>query len=59
MRKIAFVGVGSIAVRHIKNLAEIFIQRNEKFQIDVFRQIKREIEDTSAKVFVSNVYSED
>lgn len=59
MRKIAFVGVGSIAVRHIKNLAEIFIQRNEKFQIDVFRHIKREIEDTSAKVFVSNVYSED
>lgn len=37
MYKVCFIGVGSIAKRHIQNLSSIFEKRNEKLQIDICR----------------------
>lgn len=37
MFKIAFVGVGSIATRHLKNVYSYMTERGEDFEIDVFR----------------------
>lgn len=39
--KVLFIGIGSIAKRHIKNLAILMKQRNENLEIDVFRSKSR------------------
>lgn len=43
--KVAFIGLGSIAKRHINNLYHIFENRNDEIQIDVFR--------SGSEIFVS------
>lgn len=53
--KILFVGVGSIAKRHIRNLYLICEQRQIKPQIDVFRSSNREL-DTELCSYVKEVY---
>lgn len=40
MYRVCFIGVGSIAKRHIQNISEIFAGRNEKLQIDICRSGK-------------------
>lgn len=42
--KIAFVGVGSIAKRHIKNLTQILLQQKEDFVIDLYRHSVKVLE---------------
>lgn len=56
--KIAFIGLGSIAKRHIKNLAEILTDREVAFTIDVFRHSGGEIEDAEIKSIIADVYHE-
>ena len=56
--KIAFMGLGSIAKRHIKNLAEILTDRGIIFSIDVFRHNGGEIDDMEIKTIVAKVYKE-
>lgn len=56
--KIAFIGLGSIAKRHIKNLAEILRDKGTAFSIDVFRHSGGEIDDAEVKGIVAGVYTE-
>ncbi len=56
--KVLFIGVGSIAKRHIKNIVTVIMQRSEKIQIDVFRSGNRNSLDSDIKSFVSLVYYE-
>ena len=57
--KIAFIGYGSIARRHIKNLFEILKKREVNFTIDVFRHSEIVNErDSIIDKYVSNVYRE-
>lgn len=56
--KIAFIGLGSIAKRHIKNLKEVLTDRNVDFSIDVFRHSDGEINDEEIRSIVSGVYNE-
>lgn len=42
--KICFIGVGSIAKRHIRNLHQIGLKRSVEFQIDAFRRNAVEID---------------
>ena len=56
--KIAFIGLGSIAKRHIKNLKEVLTDRGIDFSIDVFRHSGGEIDDAEVRSIVSGVYNE-
>lgn len=49
--KVCFVGIGSIAKRHIKNLKEICVDRNIDVQIDAYRRRVCKTE------YVDNVYT--
>jgi len=57
--KILFVGVGSIAKRHIKNIVNIIKKRNDKIQIDVLRSGKGNDLEDDIKCFISSVYNLD
>ncbi len=54
--RIAFCGCGSIAKRHIGNLAEIFSAGGDAFEIDLIRHAGRTA-DADIKELVSHVYS--
>ncbi len=56
--KIAFIGLGSIAKRHIKNLVQILNDKNVMYSIDVFRHGCGMIEDQEIKSLVSEVFNE-
>lgn len=56
--RIAFWGLGSIAKRHIKNLASILSRRGVAYQIDVFRHSGREIREEEICALISNVYDD-
>lgn len=52
---ICFVGLGSIAKRHITNINKIFKSNNQEFKIDCFRSSMNEIPD-EIKSIINNVY---
>ena len=53
--KIAFVGLGSIATRHLKNVASFLSNRGDTFSIDLYRsQMRPLLEELQS--FVSEVY---
>lgn len=54
--KVCFVGVGSIARRHIKNLKDICVERGIQLTVDALR---RSISATVDGVEFSNVYTDD
>lgn len=59
--KVLFTGIGSIAKRHIRNIAAVIKQRNEEIQIDAFRSgsgnpLSSDIESLVSSVY--HVYSE-
>lgn len=54
--KIAFWGLGSIAKRHIRNLAEILTDRQEQYRIDLIRHEKGSIEERWISDLISRVY---
>lgn len=56
MLKIAFVGFGSIARRHILNLHTLLGRRGAAHEIDVYRRGKRPIDDPAAAKAVSHIY---
>lgn len=56
MLKIAFVGFGSIARRHILNLHTLLGRRGTAHEIDVYRRGKRPIDDPAAAKVVSHIY---
>ena len=56
MLKIAFVGFGSIARRHILNLHTLLGRRGAAHEIDVYRRGKRPIDDPAAAKVVSHIY---
>ena len=56
--KIAFVGLGSIAKRHILNLTSILKDRAIEFEIDIFRHTNRPIEDADIITKIHSVYTE-
>lgn len=53
---IAFIGLGSIARRHIKNLVGVLDDRDIEYVIDVYRHSLRPIEDEGTAQLVSHVY---
>lgn len=56
--KIAFVGVGSIANRHIVNLHALLLSRGMDHEIDVYRRGASAIDDPSVAGAVSHVYAD-
>ena len=56
MTKIAFIGLGSIGKRHIRNTAFVLDKRGIDYQIDVFRHEDRKINDSQINNIVSNVF---
>lgn len=56
--KILFVGIGSIAKRHIKNTYEILKEQGKACHIDVFRTGKQRVLDESIAEYVCNVFYE-
>ena len=52
-RKVCFIGLGSIAIRHIKNLKDIF---GEKIEIDVLRSGKGRTTDDALQSLIGHVY---
>ncbi len=53
--KICFVGLGSIAKRHIKNIHEIYNDKSEELRIDVLRRKRVELGDFS--YMIDNIYT--
>lgn len=58
MLKIAFIGLGSIAKRHIRNLCQILDSRSETYEMDVFRHECKLILEPDIRERISNVYME-
>ncbi len=56
--KIAFIGLGSIAKRHIRNLSEVLSERSVDYSIDVYRHGDRAIKDPEMRKLISNVFNE-
>ena len=56
---IAFWGLGSIASRHIVNVAAVLKSKNVHFTIDVFRHEVKPISNPQIKNLVNNLFSED
>lgn len=56
MWKVLFIGIGSIAKRHIKNLTVLMEQRKEKLQIDAFRSSKGVPLSDDVRDFITEVY---
>lgn len=56
--KILFVGVGSIAKRHIKNIYEVLQERKKTCRIDVYRSGKQRVLDEDVLEYISDVYYE-
>lgn len=56
MLKVGFVGIGSIAKRHIKNLVEICDLQKEEIQIDLYRSGQGGILPKNIEQVISNVY---
>lgn len=56
--KVLFVGLGSIAKRHIKNLNEIFHENQKKLCIDVFRTTKNSKINQDIEPLVQKMYYE-
>ena len=56
--KIAVVGLGSIAKRHILNLSSILENRAVDFEIDVFRHSNRPIDDAAVLAKIHSVYTD-
>ena len=54
--RIAFLGLGSIAKRHIRNVYELLSERGDVPQIDIFRHENRKIEEEDINSIVSNEY---
>ena len=54
--KVLFIGVGSIAKRHIKNLTYFMKQRNEKLSIDAYRSDHGHSLPEEIRPFVLHVY---
>lgn len=58
--KIAFVGLGSIATRHLKNVAAFLSNRGDTFSIDLYRSQMRPLpEELAALVEVVYLYAEE
>ncbi len=53
--KVCFVGLGSIAKRHILNLKDICDEGNIQLQVDILRSSNREV-DEEISAFVSDIY---
>lgn len=58
MYKVCFIGVGSIAKRHIQNLHTIFMNRNEQIQIDICRSGKGKLLDGEIEKNIYNRYDD-
>lgn len=56
MVKVLFVGVGSIAMRHIKNLYEVFKEQKKVFVIDVFRKKNNAQMNSEILEYIDEVY---
>lgn len=54
--KTCFVGIGSIAKRHMKNIYDIFSQTSEEIVIDVFRSGKGCTDCGEVKEYINNYY---
>ena len=54
--KVLFIGIGSIAKRHIKNLTVLMEQRKEKLQIDAFRSSKGYLISDDTRNYITEVY---
>lgn len=57
--KIAFWGLGSIAARHIKNIAKVLENRGIIYEIDVFRHVGKPITDEVLNRLIHRIYAED
>lgn len=57
--KVLFVGVGSIAKRHIRNIKFIIVHRNEDIEIDVLRSGNGNILDYDIQNIISSIYHTD
>jgi predicted dehydrogenase len=59
--KVCFIGIGSIAKRHIKNLNQICVDRNYNLQIDVVRHCidSKKLEDEILKIICNQYTSVD
>ncbi len=57
MIQVCFIGVGSIAKRHIRNLVFLFKQTKQEFQIDCIRRNKMVNLPLDLKGIISNVYN--
>lgn len=58
MRKIAFIGAGSIGKRHIRNLYRLLENRQEDFTIDLIRSGYGNELDSETEKYISNIYIE-
>ena len=54
--KIAFIGIGSIAKRHIKNLSVLLKSRDKTFQFDALRSKNGRDLDNDIRSLISNTY---
>ena len=58
--KIAFVGLGSIATRHLKNVAALLSNRGDTYSIDLYRSQMRPLpEDLAALVKEVYLYADE
>lgn len=55
--QVCFIGVGSIAKRHIRNLAKIFAERQETLYIDCVRSGKSGDLDSDTSSYIRKVYT--
>lgn len=58
MFKACFIGIGSIAQRHIRNLAWIFRERKEEIQISIVRSGKGQPLGEEITSFISHIYTD-
>ena len=58
MFKVCFIGVGSIAKRHIENLNSIFRERGEPLQIDILRSGKGKTLDSSILSVITHQFTD-
>lgn len=56
--KVLFVGLGSIAKRHIKNLYEVLLEEGKRLWIDVFRSGNKRSIDTELVQYINCVFYE-
>lgn len=54
--QVCFIGVGSIAKRHIKNLMEIFSEKSEELQIDCVRRKDGKPLPEDVKAYINRVF---